>query len=188
MNLAAAPELLVVLGGGPGATTRDRARAAADLALTRPRDAVIASGGYGLGTPEAGPSEAAAMREALVAAGVATDRVFVEDESRDTIGNALFVALRYLGELRPRPLVVVTSPSHLPRALAVFARVLPAWPLEGHASARRTGEDDAHERRLLAETDAFLDGIAPGDHGAIARRLLERWPEYAASARLTSFA
>ena len=188
MNLAAAPEIVVVLGGGPGGTTLDRAQAAADFARSRPHDAVIVSGGYGLGAPESGPTEAAAMRDALVAAGIPSERVLVEDESRDTIGNALFTALRYFGDLPPRPLVVVTSPSHLPRALEVFARVLPAWPLEGHASARRPGEDDERERRLLAETNAFLDGIAPGDLGAIARRLLERWPEYAASARLTSFA
>ena len=135
-----------------------------------------------------GVTEAELMRETLLRYGVDAGRIFVEDESRDTIGNALFTRLRYLDAIPPRPLIVVTSPSHLARALEVFAFVLPDWPLQAHASARLTTEDDAREARLLEETRAFLRGLAPGDSAAIARRLRARRPEYARSSRLEPFA
>lgn len=188
LHLAEARGVIVVLGGGPGAATRARAHAAALLANARPELAIIASGGHALGKPAAGKTEAALIRETLLGYGIDDGRIFVEDESRDTIGNALFTALRYLDGIPPRPLIVVTSPSHLARALAVFAFVLPDWPLEAHASARLPGEDDAREERLLAETNGFLRGVRAGDLAAIARRIRERWPEYRESASLKPFA
>ena len=188
MNPADAPAIIVVLGGGPGAATRARVAAAALLASARPDAGVIVSGGHGLGRDESGPTEAELMRAALLGYGIDAGRVFIEDESRDTIGNALFTALRYLSGLAPRPLVIVTSPSHLARAREAFSYVLPEWPLETHASARLDSEDDAREERLLAETRSFLRGVRPGDHAAIARRLRERWPGYRSAARLNSFA
>jgi uncharacterized SAM-binding protein YcdF (DUF218 family) len=186
--LADARGVIVVLGGGPGETTRARAHAAALLANARPDFAVIASGGHGLAREASGRTEAELMRETLLAYGIDESRVLLEDESRDTIGNALFTTLRYLAGIPPRPLVVVTSPSHLARALEVFTYVLPGWPLEAHASARLGSESDAREERLREETRAFFAGIRRGDVAAIARRLRQRWPEYAASERLTSFA
>jgi uncharacterized SAM-binding protein YcdF (DUF218 family) len=188
VTLADAPAILVVLGGGRGGTTLARAHAAALLAASRPELAVIVSGGHGLGRDASGPTEAELMRSRLIEYGIASDRIFVEDESRDTIGNALFTALRYLDALPPRPLIIVTSPSHLARAMAVFAFVLPDWPLSSHASARLANEDDDRETRLLAETREFFRGMRPGDRAPIARRLRERWPEYRAAARLNSFA
>ena len=149
---------------------------------------MIVSGGHGLDVPVTGPTEAQTMRERLLDYGIEDGRIFVEDESRDTIGNALFTALRYLAAIAPRSLVVVTSPSHLARALEIFSFVLPEWPLEAHASARLAREDDDREARLLVESRAFLAGVRRGDLAAIARRLRDRWPEYRAAPRLEPFA
>lgn len=183
--LADFSEIAVVLGagltgdGGPTETTLARADAAASLA--RGRDvAFIASGSHG-DEPAPKHTEAYFMAEHLAARGIPRSRIFLEDESRDTVGNAALVAERYLADITPRPLVIVTSPFHVARALAIFAMVLgPAWPLMGHL-APRTGQDEAREATetlYLGHARALLEGTTPGDIAAIAARVRARgdWP------------
>ena len=92
------PEVAVVLGGGfsgdgkPTASTHARARAAAQLARHRPDLAVILSGSHGSG-PAPERSEAAVMAEAIEAAGIGRDRLFLEERSRETLGNGVEVAV-----------------------------------------------------------------------------------------------
>jgi uncharacterized SAM-binding protein YcdF (DUF218 family) len=183
--LAEFSEIAVVLGAGledegaPTETTLARADAAASLA--RERDiAFIVSGSHG-DEPVPQHTEAYFMAERLAANGIARSRIFLEDESRDTVGNAALVAERYLATIAPRPLVVVTSPFHMARALAIFAMVLgPSWPLEGHL-AGRTGQDEAREPTellYLGHARALLQGTTPGDIALIAARVRARgdWP------------
>jgi uncharacterized SAM-binding protein YcdF (DUF218 family) len=180
-TLADHPEIAVVLGAGleddgsPTETTLARADAAASLA--RERDmAVIVSGSHGDG-PAPQHTEAYLMAERLVAKGISGSRIFLEDESRDTVANAALVAERYLAGIAPRRLVIVTSPFHVARALAIFAMVLgPSWPLEAHL-APRTGQDEAREATetlYLGHARALLEGTAPGDITRIAARVRAR--------------
>ena len=187
-----APELAVVLGGGLVAgraspSTVARAHRAAQLAHERPELILIASGDRPPDATADTASEAALMRDAIVGAGIDATRVVIEDESIDTIGNAVLVAVRYLRDLEPRPLAVITSPFHLERATETFRHVLGhTWQLAAIA-ADETVDDvarAARETRYLQETSAFFAGLRPGDLGAIARRLRERSPRYAALARL----
>ena len=187
MPISEAPELGVVLGGGldaggaPLASTRARAHRAAQLARERPELALICSGDRQPGAPEGVPSEAAQMREAIVGFGIAADRIALEDESRDTLANAVFTAARYLNGLEPRPLSVITSPFHLERATETFRHVL-GYRWQVMAVASDETDDDvaraARETRYLQETTAFFAGIAPGDLRSIVVRLQERSPEY----------
>jgi uncharacterized SAM-binding protein YcdF (DUF218 family) len=181
-TIAAYPEIIVVLGGGvlpdgtPAPATLARATAAAELAQGHPGAAVICSGSHGVGRKPP-RSEAAAMADLIVAAGIGRERIFLEDESRDTIGNAIYVAERYLGALAPRPVYVVTSPFHLQRSVLTFQLVLgPAWQVEGVASvpAPDDAERGAHERRLLQQTREFLAGIAPGEVSRMSAKLRAR--------------
>ena len=106
------------------------------------------------------------MADLIVARGVDAERIFLEDKSRDTIGNAVYVAERYLAQIRPRHVYVVTSPFHLERSVETFRLVLgPAWRIEGVASAPAPDDDDRakHEQRFLMQTRAFLAGIPPGE-------------------------
>jgi uncharacterized SAM-binding protein YcdF (DUF218 family) len=184
-TLADFSEIAVVLGagleddGGPTETTLARADAAASLA--RARDiAVIVSGSHG-DEPTPKHTEAYFMAERMAAKGISRFRVFIEDRSRDTVANAALVAERYLMNIAPRPLIIVTSPFHMARALAVFAMVLgPSWPLEGHL-APRTGQDEAREPTemlYLGHARALLEGTTPGDIARIAERVRARgdWP------------
>jgi uncharacterized SAM-binding protein YcdF (DUF218 family) len=181
-DLAAYPEIAVVLGGGiesdgtPTASTAARARATAHLAHHRPTLAIIASGSHGEGrTPQ--QSEAAVMAELIAGAGISRERIFLEERSRDTIGNAVEVATRYLASIDPRPLFLVTSPFHLERALVVFRNVLGfAWQVQA-VSADETDDDlerAKNETFFLQETFEFFDGLRPGDLRSIEKRFRAR--------------
>ena len=176
------PEIIVVLGGGmlpdgtPAPATLARGAAAAALAREHPEAAIICSGSHGVGRKPR-RSEAASMAELIVANGVRGDRVFLEDESRDTIGNAVHVADRYLTRVAPRPVYVVTSPFHLGRSVETFRLVLgPAWEIEGFASAPAPddGERSKHEARFLMQTRVFLAGMAPGEVARMVAKLRSR--------------
>ena len=190
-----APEIIVVLGGGllpdgsPDAATLRRAAAATTLALARPEAAVIASGGGPLpsepqhalaSTRPLGP-EAGHIARILRDGGIEASRIHVEDESMDTIGNAVFTAARYLRGSRPRPLTLVTSPFHGERARWAFGRALPGWEVTLHPSA--DGPEDvprlANEPTFHAVNVEMLSGVPDGDLPAIFDRLVARWPEYA---------
>ena len=182
-ELARHPGLIVVRGGGisadgtPTPSTIARAEAAAALAQTSDL-AIIVSGSHGDGPPPA-RTEASYMAGRLRERGVAPERIFLEDQSRDTLSNAAFVAERYLQHIAPRPLIVVTSPFHLARSVETFRLVLgSAWRIDGYAAPVGTN-DDAHaanEALYLARTRARLEGIAAGDVARIARRVRETLP------------
>src|SRR5438309_9564654 len=109
MDLADAPELAVVLGGGlntdgaPLPSTRARAHRAAQLARERPELALICSGDRQPGAPETAASEAAQMRDLIAAFGIAADRIVGEDEPRDTPANAVLTRARHHPAPEPRP-------------------------------------------------------------------------------------
>jgi uncharacterized SAM-binding protein YcdF (DUF218 family) len=180
--VAAHPEIIVVLGGGvlpdgtPAPATAARAAAASDLARAHPAAAIICSGSHGVGRRPR-RSEAASMADLIAAAGVDRERIFLEDQSRDTIGNAIYVAERYLGAIPPRHIYVVTSPFHLERSIETFRLVLgPKWGIDGVASApaRDDAERAKHEPRFLMQTRAFLAGIAPGEIAQMTAKLRGR--------------
>jgi|SRR5262245_491483 len=80
--------------------------------------AILVSGGV-TGRHEGARSEAEAMRTAIVQLGVPPDRVTVEAESKTTREEAQLIARTLRG--RPsQPIVLVTSPTHMARSLAVF--------------------------------------------------------------------
>ena len=171
-----------MLGGGiapdgtPTASTAARARAVAQLARHRPAMAIIAAGSHGEGPPPS-KTEAAVMADLMAAAGVPGERVFLEERSRDTIGNAVEVAARYLMNIEPRPLYVVSSPFHLERALISFRNVLGfAWQVQAVA-AEETPDDlerAKNETFFLQETFTFFAGIRPGDFRTIEKRFRAR--------------
>ncbi|MDP9319481.1 MAG: YdcF family protein, partial [Chloroflexota bacterium] len=187
MDVADAPELGVVLGGGlapdggPLPSTKARAHRAAQLARERPELVLICSGDRQLEAADGTPTEAALMRDLIVGWGVGSERVAVEDESRDTIGNAVLTAVRYLKGIEPRTLSVITSPFHLERATETFRHVLPyAWQIEAIASDETDDDIEraARETRYMQETTTFFAGVRPGDFRTMAHRLRERWPYY----------
>jgi uncharacterized SAM-binding protein YcdF (DUF218 family) len=125
---------VVVLGGGNttvqarGFTMNQlswiaalRVMEAARLYRLLDRPTIIASGGVTDKDVGARP-EAEGIKGALVALGVSDDRVLLETESKNTHDEAVVIA-RMLGGARGQPIVIVTSPTHMRRSLAVFRSV-----------------------------------------------------------------
>ncbi len=93
-------------------------------------DRWIVSGG--MANPKAGISEAAVMRDYLLAHGISEDRILVEDQSRSTRENARF-ALEIARRCSADSLLLITSSDHLTRwvlnPIRLFAKEIGSSPI-----------------------------------------------------------
>ena len=124
-------QVIVVLGAGnstiraggrflnePSITAALRLLEAVRIYAMLDRPTMIVSGGVTGREPGAAP-EAEALRDAAVRLGVAPDHILMELESTNTREEAIVIR-RMLGDRAAQPLVLVTSPTHMRRSLAVF--------------------------------------------------------------------
>lgn len=176
----------VVLGSGvsrdgtPARTTVLRARAALRLAKSRPDVTFILSGD---GRKEGGSvSEAEAMKRILLDGGVAEERLLIEDQSQDTVGNAVLSAARYFsGDIKR--VYVITSPFHMQRAQIAFRGVCPPHCKIIPYASRVASTDavrGANESGGVWWMIDFFENIEPGDVASAVARLLDRRPHYRA--------
>jgi len=82
------------------------------------RPTIIVSGGV-TGRDKGAQPEAEAMRTAIVQLGIPAEHVMVEAESKNTRQEAAVIA-RMLSDRARQPIVLVTSPTHMSRALEEF--------------------------------------------------------------------
>jgi uncharacterized SAM-binding protein YcdF (DUF218 family) len=103
------------------------------------RPLVVVSGG--IADPSQARTEADMMREALVAAGVSSDRIVLEGRSRNTYEQVLETS-RIIRDHQVDRFVVVTAPTHMKRVLGVYRRhgsePIPSVPLEPRAEPQAT--------------------------------------------------
>ncbi len=140
------PDGIIALGGAiipdisaaRGAVALDEAAeritAVAALARRYPHARIIFSGGSNALIFHEGVEAPFAVRE-LEALGVAHDRITAEEQSRNTIENAVFSRLI----ARPKPgdrWLLVTSAYHMPRAVAAFRAA--GFPVEAYPVDWRT--------------------------------------------------
>jgi len=120
---AAPPRVAPDLGGGA-----DRIWFAAQLFRQGRVQRLLVTGGNTPWTPDAAP-EAESIRDLLVAWGVPATAIEVETKSQNTWQNALG-ARRFIAEDSVGPALLVTSGTHMRRALATFRKagleVIPA--------------------------------------------------------------
>ncbi|MEO8242240.1 MAG: YdcF family protein [bacterium] len=145
--LAGPPDGIIILGGAVETEKwratgqvhlNDQAERVTEgtvLALRFPDARVVLSGGGATLGPIGGavPSEAEVMAALLTELGVNPARFVLEGQSRNTAGNAELS----LVAAKPKPgerWLLVTSASHMPRAMAAFERAgwtgLTAWPVD----------------------------------------------------------
>ncbi len=123
-------DAVIVLGarveadGEPSRALRQRVETAAAYLQANPDAIAVASGGQGADEPV---SEAACIREALIAAGIAPERIRLEDRSATTAENLAFS--RALLDAQGDSVGIVTNNYHVWRAVAL---------------ARRAGYADVH--------------------------------------------
>ncbi|WP_081904171.1 YdcF family protein [Brevibacillus thermoruber] len=93
----------------------DRLKTGLAVARQYPQANIIVTGGV----PKQGVTEADAMSRWLVSQGIDQDRILLENKSTDTVENALFTTA-ILEREGIRDVTLVTSASHMRRALTVF--------------------------------------------------------------------
>jgi uncharacterized SAM-binding protein YcdF (DUF218 family) len=138
---------IIVLGGAEDGRAADDRRELAGLneaaeryteavALTRrlPAARLVFTGGSGALLRNEAPEADAALR-LLEALGVPRERITLESRSRDTYENAVFTA-RLLAPKPGERWLLVTSASHMPRAIGCFRKAgfaVEAWPVDHRA-------------------------------------------------------
>jgi uncharacterized SAM-binding protein YcdF (DUF218 family) len=175
------PDGIVVLGGAitPDVSAAreavalneaaERITAVAELARRYPKARIIYSGGSAALTSDRIAEAPYAVSE-LEALGIAHDRITAEEQSRNTIENAVFSQLI----AQPKPgdrWLLVTSAFHMPRAIAAFRAV--GFPVEAYPVDWRTrGPIDARRPfGLLSEGLGRTDTAVHEWIGLLAYRL-----------------
>ena len=153
---AISPEISVARGVVALNGAAERVTATTELARRYPNARIIFTGGTASLDPTS-PLEAPLAVKEFEALGVAHDRITAEEQSRNTVENAVFS--RLLADPKPgQRWVLVTSASHMPRAIAAFRAAgfpVEAYPVDWHTR----GKDDAVE--LFA---SFAGGLAMTDY------------------------
>ena len=185
-------DAIVVLGRGvdpDGALprlARRRVERAAELFGWEVAPRIIFSGRCSLMTEVMPPrTEAAAMADYAVSLGLPSRAILLEEESRDTIGNAYFVLRRYLEPNDWMSIRVVTSDFHIQRSAWVFQKVLglgydvsfsPAPSELDHTTIAARSREESDIAAFLME---WLGPIPDGDPIALARLIWQEHPGYA---------
>ncbi len=185
-------DALVVLGRGidPDGSlpqlAKQRVQRAAELFAWQTAPRIIFSGRCSLMTDTI-PSvtEAAAMADYAVQLGLPRTALLVEEQSRDTVGNAYFVLRGYLEPNDWTSIRVVTSDFHIQRTAWIFQKVLgvgydisfSAAPSElDHSTIAVRAREEADITAFLME---WLADVPDGDPLALARVIWKEHPGYA---------
>jgi uncharacterized SAM-binding protein YcdF (DUF218 family) len=165
-----APDGIVVLGGG---ITADVSAARDDVALNEAGERVTATVALARRYPDArivysggtgaliyrGGSEAASAVRIFESLGIPHARIVAEEQSRNTVENAVFSMLLAMPQPGERWLLV-TSAYHMPRAMGIFHRA--GFPVEAYPVDWRTrGPQDA-----LRPFTTFGSGLERADTAA----------------------
>lgn len=173
---AIAPEVSAARGIVALNSAAERITAAAELARRYPDARVVFSGGTASLDPTA-PLEAPLAVQELMALGVAHERITADEQSRNTIENAVFS--RLLADPKPgERWLLVTSASHMPRAIAAFRAA--GFAVEAYPVNWRTGgwRDAANLFGSLAEGLTITDAAAHEWAGLAIYRLTGRTSEF----------
>jgi uncharacterized SAM-binding protein YcdF (DUF218 family) len=191
------PDAIVVLGAGVEADgslppiPRTRVARAVELYDQGIAPRIIVSGLCGLRQEEPPISEAAAMARFATEMGVPESALHLEEESRDTVGNAFFTRERFLGPNGWRSIRVVTSDFHLSRAAWVFRKMLGArydFSFTSAASGLSPRElifRSLEECRISIFLNEWLETLEEGNEEAAARLMEHEHPGYADAPTLT---
>lgn len=131
-------------------------------------------------------SESSVMKKYAVSLGVPAENILIEDESKDTLGNAYFTKVRILEPHNWYNCFLVTSDYHIDRTRSLFDFVLgPKYSIEFIGTDSSSLPDEKVEKMRVQEkktTKVFReiigDNIIKGDTNAIGEMLLLKHPGY----------
>gem|GEM_PF-375921 len=192
-----AADAIIILGAGVERNgelppvARTRVLRAVELFEEGIAPRLIVSGRFGLSDDEPPITEAAAMAAYARQLGIGSDMILLEDESRDTLGNAFFTRERYLAPNGWRNVRVVTSDFHLSRAAWVFRKILGRGYDFSFVSAfsglgpRELIFRALEECKISIFMNEWLETVQDGDQEAFARLMAHEHPGYAEAPTLT---
>ncbi len=123
-------KVLIILGGGLNTdgklNQQSRLRYDKALQLHQRYNRLICSTGFSYNEKRKLPfTEAALGKKYLVAQGINSRKILLEEKSKDTLSNAFYCRKLYIDPLNIKSLTVVTSRFHVPRTRFVFDLVYP---------------------------------------------------------------
>lgn len=190
-------DAIVVLGGGinadgtlPGVAITRVARAV-EMYHNGIAPRIIMSGRCGLTDPDPKVTEAAGMAAFAREHGVPDIALFLEEEARDTLGNAYYTRELFLSPNHWTSIRVVTSDFHLSRAAWVFRKILGASydisfvSAASGLSSRQLIFRALEECKLSIFLNEWLEAVQEGDEHAIERVMAQEHPGYADAPTLT---
>jgi uncharacterized SAM-binding protein YcdF (DUF218 family) len=192
-----AADAIVVLGGGvhPDGTlppvARRRVERAVELFEGGIAPRIILSGRCGLNVDDAPVTEAAAMAAHAATFGIPDRALLLEEDAKDTLGNAYFTWARFLEPNGWTSIRVVTSDFHLSRAAMVFRKILgPGYDYSFVAapsglSPRELIDRALEECKITIFLNEWLDALADADEHAVERLMTQEHPGYADAPTLT---
>ena len=184
-------DAIIVLGGGvapDGSLSRfseTRVARAVELYEAGIAPRLILSGRCGLGAAEPPVTEASAMAAWARARGLPEDALLLEEDARDTLGNAYFVREQFLVPNGWRSIRVVTSDFHLSRAAWVFRKVLgnrydfSFVSASSGLSPRELIFQALEECKIYIFMNEWLEALEEGDDSAIEHLMSRQHPGYA---------
>ena len=178
---------IIVLGcgidamGNIGTDASNSVRLAIDALTQSPDSCLIMTGQVSYkATFKPSISEAQAMKDYAVSLGTPVNQIFVETESKDTLGNLFFTKQNLLLPLRIANISIVRGPNHSNERIAYLANKV----LSGGYNFRiiepdieRPGEHE-REQKSLTMTKEWLEPIADGDMDATYKLMREMHPGY----------
>ncbi|HIH14973.1 MAG: hypothetical protein QT08_C0016G0021 [archaeon GW2011_AR17] len=135
-------------------------------------------------------TEAQAMRDYALSLGIAKEHCFLEEQSKDTLGNAYF-AKQFLERQNWRSFFVVTSNYHLPKTEYAFKKVFgkefsfDLIPSLTYLSPEEILTRLDSEKEKIHLYKGLLKNILDGDDRAVAKAMT-RLPWYAQILKTTS--
>ncbi len=185
-------DVLVVLGGGVGVngeislTSQSRIEKAVEIFNSGYANYLILSGKASFSrNPAPIKTEAQTMKERALLLGVPEEKILLEEESQDTIGNAYFVKTQFLEPNHWHDMGVVTSEYHLPRAKYIFEKVLGEQYKIDFISAtsdfltkEELKDKELRERTKLSIIAVWLNLIDPKDNESLKSILFRKHPAY----------
>ena len=184
-------DAIIVFGGGVNVdgslneSSRVRVDKAVELWRHHEAPLIVLSGAWSFSLAEKPPrTEAAAMAEYAEQCGCPRRALLLEEESKDTIGNAYFVKMRVAQPRGWKRLCVVAASHHIPRVEHICQQIFgPDYALHFVGAELPMTSDELDEKMLRERaSQALFDlrfSIQPGDDQAMHSLMYSIHPGYA---------
>ncbi len=190
-------DALAVFGGGISPqgeleeNSRVRVERAVELWKNKTAPTIIMSGGWSftLSDPPT-RTEARAMADYATRLGVPPEELLVEDRSRDTLGNALYVKTLFAIPRKWQKLIIVVADYHVWRTKRICTFVFGSnYDMAIVGAPLALSKEQRYERYLREHASwKVLQGLftmPAGDHGAIEQGMMSLHPGYAKHSQIS---